>query len=438
MIEGFSKLSKFDRRKYLIEQHVLTPKQQELIAAFDITQQYQAALDSVAENTVANYYLPLGIVPNVYVNGRHYWVPMVIEESSVVAAASYAAKFWARLGGFHTQVISTTKVGQIHFFWAGKAAQIEPLWQNLQLQLLKISEYLSENMKKRGGGITGMEYNDLSYLIPNYHRIHVYFNTADAMGANYINSCLEAMAKELTSFIAAHFEHELAQCEVNMAILSNYTPQCRVECKVECRIEELEPVSGGLGADKFSDKFIKAVAIANVDPYRAVTHNKGIYNGIDAVVLATGNDFRAVEACGHAYAARNGQYSSLSQCVIENGFFRFSLSVPMAVGTVGGLTRAHPMAALALEILGNPSAEELMQIAVAMGMANHFAAIRALVTTGIQKGHMKMHLNKILQHLQASSQEYEEALKHFATHEVSYKAVADFLNERRIKKQGHD
>lgn len=433
MIEGFSRLSKIERRNRLVEYQTITPEQKQLFEAFDARADLQTTLDNIAENTVANYYLPMGIVPNVYLNAQQYWVPMVTEESSVVAAASYAAKFWARRGGFRTRVIGTTKVGQIHFFWHGKAAQLEPLWQNLQQRLLKSSEYLSENMKKRGGGITGMEYNDFSHLIPHYHRIHVYFNTADAMGANYINSCLEAMAKELPLFMSTYFKGSLAQCEVNMAILSNYTPQCLVECAVECRIEELEPVSGGMGAETFSDRFAKAVAIANIDPYRAVTHNKGIYNGIDAVVLATGNDFRAVEACGHAYAARNGQYSSLSQCMIDNGIFRFSLTVPMAIGTVGGLTRAHPMAALALEILGNPSAEVLMQIAASMGMANHFAAIRALVTTGIQKGHMKMHLSKILQHLQASTYEYEEAVKHFATHEVSYKAVADFLQNLRIK-----
>lgn len=434
MIEGFSRLSKAERRERLVDHGVIAQEQKKQLEAFDLRDEQQATLDNIAENTIANYYLPMGIVPNVYINGKHYWVPMVTEESSVIAAAAYAAKFWAQHGGFRTKVVGTTKVGQIHFFWAGNASELNPLWAELEQQLLKSSEYLSENMQKRGGGIIGIEYEDFSHLIPQYHRIHVYFNTVDAMGANYINSCLEAMAKELPVFMGQHFSNEKAHCEVNMAILSNYTPECLVECTLECRIEELEAVSGGMGSEKFADRFSKAIAIAQVDPYRAVTHNKGIYNGIDAVVIATGNDFRAVEACGHAYAARGGQYTSLSQCKVENGLFRFSVTIPMAVGTVGGLTRAHPMAALALEILGNPSAEELMQIAASMGMANHFAAIRALVTTGIQKGHMKMHLGKILQHLQASDHEYEMALKHFATHEVSFKAVADFLQHQRAKK----
>jgi hydroxymethylglutaryl-CoA reductase len=433
MIEGFSRLSKSERRNSLVEHGVITPEQLQLLEAFDLQNENQAAIDHIAENTVANYYLPMGIVPNVYINGRHYWVPMVTEESSVIAAASYAAKFWSRLGGFRTNVKGTTKVGQIHFFWSGDASTIDPLWPELKDLLIKSSQYLSENMQKRGGGITDIEYSDLSHLIPRYHRIHVFFNTADAMGANYINSCLEAMAREIPGFMARHFHNDLSRCEINMAILSNYTPECMVECGVECRIEELETISGNLGYEKFAEKFSKAIAIASVDPYRAVTHNKGIYNGIDAVVLATGNDFRAVESCGHAYAARDGRYTSLSQCTVEDGIFQFSLQVPMAIGTVGGLTRAHPMAALAIEILGKPSAEELMQIAAAMGMANHFAAIRALVTTGIQKGHMKMHLSKILQHLQATPHETDEAMKYFASREVSYKAVADFLQNIRSK-----
>ncbi|MCX7985587.1 MAG: hydroxymethylglutaryl-CoA reductase, degradative [Bacteroidales bacterium] len=435
MIEGFSKLSKSERRKKLVEMQVISENLLNRMEAFDIESGSQKMLDNISENTLANYFLPLGIVPNVYINGQQYWVPMVTEESSVVAAASYASKFWSTRGGFRTKIIGTTKVGQIHFFWEGNSAILESYWEELKKLLLESVEYLSENMKKRGGGVLDIEYSDYTHLIRHYHRIQVYFETADAMGANYINSCLETMAKELPAFFEEHFTDRLADCEVNMAILSNYTPQCLVECSVECPVDELEPISAGLGSKKFAEKFSQAIAIAQVDPYRAVTHNKGIFNGIDAVVLATGNDFRAIEAGGHAYAARGGTYTSLSKCEIYTGRFRFTLQVPLALGTVGGLTRAHPMAATALEILGNPTAPALMQIAAAMGMANHFAAIRALVTTGIQKGHMKMHLTKILNHLNASQTESELASHHFKNHDISYKAVAEFLQQLRSNRQ---
>ncbi len=433
MIEGYSKLSKDEKRKLLIKENVITESDEKIIALFEVDPQMQKFLDDVSENVVGNYFLPFSVVPNVVMNNKTYWVPMVTEESSVVAAASYAAKFWAKHSGFHTQILGTEKIGQIHFFWKGDLPLLQPHWEDIKSMLISSVDYLSQNMKKRGGGITDIEYFDNTHEIEYYHKIHVYFRTADAMGANYINSCLEVMARELKKIISTLYKGDLSQCEINMAILSNYTPECLVDCTVECKIDQLDEVSAGMGYEKFVDKFSKAIEIARIDVYRAVTHNKGIYNGIDAVVLATGNDFRAVEACGHAYASRNGKYESLSRCDVTNNLFRFSMRIPIAVGTIGGLTRLHPLADLALKILGNPSADELMQIAVTMGMANHFAAIRALVTTGIQKGHMKMHLTKILQHLQASPEEQKKAVEYFQYHEISFKAVEDFIYNLRMR-----
>jgi hydroxymethylglutaryl-CoA reductase len=225
----------------------------------------------------------------------------------------------------------------------------------------------------------------------------------------------------------AILQHQPDSATVVMAILSNYTPECLVRASVECPVEQLWDKNLGIDAAAFAEKFAKAIRIAEIDPYRATTHNKGIFNGIDAVILATANDFRAIEACGHAYAARDGQYRSLSHCELREGIFRFWMEIPLAIGTVGGLTHLHPMAKCALDILGNPGAAELMQVIAAVGLAQNFAAVRSLTTTGIQKGHMKMHLTNILNHLQATEAQAEAALFYFEDKKVSFSTVRDFL-----------
>ena len=237
------------------------------------------------------------------------------------------------------------------------------------------------------------------------------------MGANFINSCLEAIAKR--------FEKE--DLEIVMSILSNHVPECLVSAEVSCKIEEL----GGEDPRKFAEKFYQAVKIAEIEPYRAVTHNKGIMNGIDAVVLATGNDFRAVEAGAHAYASRSGQYRSLSHCEIKDGIFRFWIEIPLALGTVGGLTALHPMAKLSLEMLQKPSARTLMQIMAAAGLAQNFAALRALTTKGIQHGHMKMHLQNILNQFEVNDEEKEIVTAFFEKRTVSHAAVVEKINALR-------
>lgn len=389
----------------------------------------QKRFDEFSENTLTNYNLPFGLAPNFLINGKVYSVPMVIEESSVVAAASLGAKFWLERGGFKTQVISTTKVGQVHFQWQGEKEKIYEYFEGAKEQLLKAVSHLTINMDQRGGGIKKLSLIDMTDKIENYYQLKVEAETCDAMGANFINSILEEMAKVLKEGVLkdSRFENTEKEVHIIMCILSNYTPDCVVECSVECPIEDLGNFAGDVSAREFAEKFATAVRIAEVDPNRAVTHNKGIMNGIDAVVIATGNDFRAIEACAHAYATRDGQYRSLSTVSLIGDKFKFSLKVPLAVGTVGGLTSLHPLAKTSLAILEHPSASELMQIMAAVGLAQNFGAVKSLVTTGIQKGHMKLHLLNILKQLDASLEQIEKGKEFFADKVVSFTAVRDFL-----------
>jgi hydroxymethylglutaryl-CoA reductase len=380
--------------------------------------------------------MPFSVAPNFLINGKTYCVPMVIEESSVVAAASAGAKFWMERGGFKAEVLGMKKVGQVHFKWNGSFAKLESVFPEMQQRLLKDAAPLTKNMEKRGGGVLGMQLLDLSQLETDYYQLRVQFDTRDSMGANFINSVLEAFADSIQLFVETHpvFNDDERDLTIVMSILSNYTPECLVRAWVECPVEQLGKFDSGMDAALFAEKFQTAVNIARIDSYRATTHNKGIFNGIDAVILATGNDFRATEACGHAYAARDGQYRSLSSCALENGIFKFWLEIPLAVGTVGGLTKLHPMAKRSLELLENPGAEELMTIIASVGLAQNFSAVRSLITTGIQKGHMKMHLTNILNHLGATEKEMQMASTYFDEKVVSFTAVREYLEAIRQEK----
>ena len=287
-------------------------------------------------------------------------------------------------------------------------------------------------MQKRGGGILDIVLNDKTNLLPNYYQLHATFETKDSMGANFINSCLEQFAKTLKEESQTYelFSESEKDITVIMSILSNYVPNCIVRAEVSCPVNELAE-KHILNPQDFAERFVQAVQIAEVEPFRAVTHNKGIMNGVDAVVLATGNDFRAVEAGIHAYAAKSGQYSSLSHAKIENGVFTFWLEIPLALGTVGGLTTLHPLVKLSLEMLKKPSASELMEVVAVAGLAQNFAALRSLTTTGIQDGHMKMHLNNILNQFGANDDERILIKKHFKHNTVSHSAVADYIDNLR-------
>lgn len=435
VITGFSKLSKMGKIRWVVENFFKDPElvMRELMSYWHDDEEQQKLLEGFSENTISNYPMPYCVAPNFLINGRTYVVPMVIEESSVVAAASSAAKFWLDRGGIATEVIGTRKVGQVHFSWGGNSEKLKGVFPELEDALRKDAAPIISNMEKRGGGIHEIQLIDLTAQEPGYFQLRATFETCDSMGANFINSVLEQFAKTLDFFLAAHpvFNDHERDLKIIMAILSNYTPECMVRASVACEINELGAFPGGMDAETFANKFFKAVRIAHLDPFRATTHNKGIFNGIDAVVLATGNDFRAVEACGHTYAAKDGHYQSLSHCSLENGMFRFWLEVPLALGTVGGLTSLHPMAKRSLELLGNPSAEELMQVVAAVGLAQNFAAIRSLVTTGIQSGHMKMHLTNILNQLKATQTEAEHIRNLFKDKTISFTAVREALKKLR-------
>ncbi|MEX0799542.1 MAG: hydroxymethylglutaryl-CoA reductase, degradative [Bacteriovoracaceae bacterium] len=432
-ISGFSKLSKSAKIDWLASQ-MSEEKTQEFLKLKSFWHQDQAVqkiMDEFSENTISNFYFPFGIAPNFLINDKIYHVPMVIEESSVVAAASKSAKYWLERGGFKAKVIDATKAGQVHFIYRGSKEKLYHFFNLNKSKLKNSCSALTKNMEERGGGLKDLVLKDKTDSLENYYQLEATFNTCDAMGANFINSVLEKFAACLKEMAQAHnaFNPVEKDIQIITSILTNYTPDCRVSVWVETEIKNLGTFSDGMEPFEFAQKFERAVQIANVDVNRAVTHNKGVLNGIDAVVLATGNDFRAVEACAHAFAAKDGQYRSLSNCIVDQNTFKFELNVPLALGTVGGLTSLHPMAKTSLALLGNPCAQELMQIVAAVGLAQNFGALRSLVTTGIQKGHMKMHLLNILNQLNATNDQIKLAKKRFDKQAVSFQAVRKFLNE---------
>ena len=423
IISGFSKLTKDEKLAWLSKNYLADNKSaiSTLKKYWNKDEKLQKLHDEFIENTITNFYMPYGIAPNFVINGKTYVIPMVVEESSVVAAASLVAKFWSNKGGFKAEVLSTKKVGHVHFMYGGSFETLQNYFKLKKPHLFKITEKITQNMRKRGGGILDIELKNKTDKLENYYQLHVTFETKDSMGANFINSCLEAIAKG--------FEKD--DIEIVMSILSNYIPECLVRAEVSCRVKDLVKQD----AELFAQKIYQAVQIAQVEPYRAVTHNKGIMNGVDAVVIATGNDFRAVEAGAHAYASRSGQYKSLTNCSIENGLFRFWIEIPLALGTVGGLTALHPLSKFSLELLGKPTAKELMQIVAVAGLAQNFAALNALTTTGIQQGHMKMHLQNILNQLGANEQEKIAILNYFKNKQVTYNSAEETLSKLRLSQK---
>jgi hydroxymethylglutaryl-CoA reductase len=427
LVSGFSKLSKNEKIDWLTTTYLNGNESAKdtILQYWNNNEKLQNLHDDFIENTISNFYLPLGIAPNFDINGRIYTIPMVIEESSVVAAASKAAKFWEARGGFKTEVISTEKIGQVHFTYSGKFEELQSFFNTIKPQILEDSKAITKNMEKRGGGILDIILVNKTKDLKDYYQLHATFETLDAMGANFINSCLEQFATTLKNQA-----HKLkGDLNVVMSILSNYVPNCLVKASVSCKVEEL--ADKGINAEEFAEKFVQAVNIAKIEPYRAVTHNKGIMNGIDAVVLATGNDFRAIEAGVHAYASKDGRYSSLTHAKVENGVFTFWIELPLALGTVGGLTKLHPLVKLALDILDNPSAKELMQIVAVAGLAQNFGALRSLTTTGIQEGHMKMHLMNILNQFEATKEEKSIIVEQFKTETVTHSAVVNAIEGLR-------
>ena len=429
-ISGFSKLTKREKIKWVSESFFLDPSKAklDLIKYWNSDPKVQEIHDEFIENTLSNFYMPFGVAPNFIIDGESYVLPMAIEESSVVAAASKSAKYWSKRGGFHTKIISVEKTGHIHFLFDGNKNEIKRFFRNHKQQLLESCDDISLKMRKRGGGILSMSLKDKTLDLKNYFQISVCFDTINAMGANFINSCLEKIAETLKDEFLKSSLNETCELNIIMSIMSNYVPNCLVKSWVSCPLEDLNQ-NEGINGREFAEKFINAVNISKADTSRAVTHNKGIMNGIDSLVLSTGNDFRAVESSIHAFASKDGKYQGLTNAFIKNGIFTIDLTIPISVGTVGGLTTLHPLVKWSLELLKKPNSKKLMSIICVSGLAQNFAAVRSLITSGIQKGHMKMHLLNILNQLNASQKQKSEALLFFKDHKVNFSNVEKFLNK---------
>ena len=375
---GFSKKSYQERLEQLKAQALLSPERQESLEQDE--QMSVTVADQLSENVVGTFSLPYSLVPEVLVNGQEYTVPYVTEEPSVVAAASYASKIIKRAGGFTAQVHERRMIGQVALYQVANPEQAQEKIASKKAELLELANQAYPSIVKRGGGARDLHVEQIKgetdFLV-----VYLHVDTQEAMGANMLNTMLEALKPVL---------EELSQGQSLMGILSNYATDSLVtaSCRIAFRYLSRQKDQGR----EIAEKIALASQFAQADPYRATTHNKGIFNGIDAILIATGNDWRAIEAGAHAFASRDGHYQGLSQWTLD--FEREELvgemTLPMPVATKGGSIGLNPRVSLSHELLGNPSAKELAQIIVSIGLAQNFAALKALVSTGIQQGHMKL------------------------------------------------
>ena len=342
--------------------------------------------DHMIENVVGIYALPLGIAQNFVVNGREVLVPMVIEEPSVVAAASYMARLALSGGGFKAEASPAEMIGQMQILDVKDLQAARKRLLAKKQKLIELADSVDPLLHKLGGGARDVEVRIIEESpIGPFLVLHLIMDVRDAMGANAINTALE----QLTPLV-----EEISAGRVLLRILSNLAD--RRLARARCIIPLSELAFNDFSAEQVRDGIIAAWAFAAADPYRAATHNKGIMNGVDAVVIASGNDWRAVEAGAHAYAARSGHYTSLSSWGKDkNGNLSGSLEMPMAVGIVGGATRVHPAARAAIKLMGVGSAAELAEIIISVGLAQNLGALRALATEGIQRGHMTLHARQV-------------------------------------------
>ena len=375
---GFSKKSYQERLELLQAQALLSPERQESLEQDE--QMSVTVADQLSENVVGTFSLPYSLVPEVLVNGQEYTVPYVTEEPSVVAAASYASKIIKRAGGFTAQVHERQMIGQVALYQVDDPELAQEKIASKKAELLELANQAYPSIVKRGGGARDLHVEEIKgetdFLV-----VYLHVDTQEAMGANMLNTMLEALKPVL---------EELSQGQSLMGILSNYATDSLVtaSCRIAFRYLSRQKDHGR----EIAEKIVLASQFAQSDPYRAATHNKGIFNGIDAILIATGNDWRAIEAGAHAFASRDGRYRGLSQWTLdmEREELVGEMTLPMPVATKGGSIGLNPRVALSHELLGNPSAKELAQIIVSIGLAQNFAALKALVSTGIQQGHMKL------------------------------------------------
>lgn len=381
-LTGFYKLSREEKISLLESVADVTPEEKELLM-----KAFRGPLERYAEawteNVVSVYGLPYSIATNFIVNSRELLVPMVVEESSVVAAASFGAKLVRNQGGFQAEMVSDLMIGQIYF---PKVESYDLLMRSIHAHkqtLIDLGNKVVPRLVMRGGGVRDLRMR----IVDNKDVVvHVLIDTRDAMGANIVSSVCETLAPVL---------EELTGNRTGMKILSNLSDQRRVRTKCLVAVNDLSAPE--ISGHEVARRIVEATEFANADPYRAATHNKGVMNGIDPVVISTGNDWRAVEAGAHAFAVRDGSYKSLTSWTLSDcgHFLKGELEVPMALGVVGGVTSQHPLAALSLKLMGVATASELAQVVTSVGLAQNLSAIRALVSEGIQHGHMRMHAKNI-------------------------------------------
>ncbi len=393
-IPGFYRKSVEERLQIVAEWASLTDEEREILRSGLAP----AQADKMIENVVGVFSLPLGIGVNFTINGRDYLIPMVVEEPSVVAAVSNAARIARAGGGFRTGSTEPLMVAQVQMLDVPDMDAARSAVEAAKDEILAVANRFHPTIRKLGGGAKDVELR----VLPETDAgpmlvVHLIYDTRDAMGANALNTAAEAVAPLL---------EKLTGGRALLRILSNYSTMRRAWASV--RIPPQAFSGKGFDGDEVVRGIAAANAFAKADPYRAVTHNKGVMNGIDAVVMATGNDWRAVEAAAHAYAARDGRYRSMTEWAVdENGALVGRLELPMALGIVGGATRSHPQARVALKILGVRSARELAEVTVAVGLAQNLAALRALVAEGIQRGHMALHARQLALAAGASGEEVD-------------------------------
>jgi hydroxymethylglutaryl-CoA reductase len=425
-LSGFYQKTLEERLSLIVEWSDLTTSDRDVLLGIMGLDREQA--NHMIENVVGLYSLPIGIATNFLINSKDYLIPMVIEEPSVVAAVSNAAKMFRSGGGFYTHSDEPVMIGQIQVLEIDDPELAQSQILANKLLLLSEANKTGGSIVKRGGGARDIEvriFRDTA--VGHMLVVHLLFDTRDAMGANAVNTAVE----QLSPFI-----EEITGGRVNLRILSNLTDHRKAY--VEGVISASELARDGITGGNAVKSIVEAAIFAEIDPYRATTHNKGIMNGIDAVVIATGNDWRAVEAGVHAYAARGGSYSSLSKWwQDEDGNLRGSMELPLAVGTVGGATRVHPTAGVAMKILGNPSSRELSEVMAAVGLAQNLGAIRALATEGIQDGHMRMHARQIAVAAGASNEDVLEVAKRLiAEKNIRLQRAEEIVAELQRSKNG--
>ena len=397
---GFSKKSYHERLELLRAQALLSPEKQRSLEQDE--QVSLAVADQLSENVVGTFSLPYSIIPELVVNGQDYTVPYVTEEPSVVAAASYASKIIKRAGGFTAQVHQRQMIGQVALYQVAEPEQAQEKIASKKAELLELANQAYPSIVKRGGGARDLHVEQIKgetdFLV-----VYLHVDTQEAMGANMLNTMLEALKPVL---------EELSQGQSLMGILSNYATDSLVTASCRIAFRYLSPQRDQ--GREIAEKIALASQFAQVDPYRAATHNKGIFNGIDAILIATGNDWRAIEAGAHAFASRDGHYQGLSQWTMdmEREELVGEMTLPMPVATKGGSIGLNPRVALSHELLGNPSAKELAQIIVSIGLAQNFAALKALVSTGIQQGHMKLQAKSLALLAGASESEVAPLVEH--------------------------